>query len=438
MYRKILLSSVLCLSLNTLNGQDILSAKDMIQMAKSNITTIDTKQLQKLLVKNPNTQIIDVRLRSEILEDGGFIKANRVTNISRDKLEFLIQAQVKKDEIFVVHCSDGNRSSLAAYKLKQMGYTNVLYYEGSYTAWKNANLKRSSLDKYISSMLYSPVDKLADGVYTSIGHTNPSTYENVGHNNNLGFVVGDKSVLVWNAGGTYLLAKALHEEILKITNKPIKYVVLENSQGHAAAGASYWKELGATIIAQEIAKTEIQHKINNGYIKQLKRRFKDKSLGTNNLVLPDITFKDSYTIDLGNKKVIAKYFGYAHEHSDISLWLPKEKILFAGDLAFNQRLLPIFTITKIPLWLEAWDKMASLNAKIVVPGHGDTTDMATVTRYTKDYLIDLRDGIEAILEDDGDMTDAYNMDMSKYEHLDTYKELGKQNISRVFKQMEFE
>jgi rhodanese-related sulfurtransferase/glyoxylase-like metal-dependent hydrolase (beta-lactamase superfamily II) len=438
MYKKIILSSVVCLCLSNLNAKDILTPQDILQTATSNISVVSTNQLQEILSKKPNTQIIDVRSRAEILADGGFIKANRVTNISRDKLEFLIQEEVKKDETFIVYCDNGQRSALATYKLKQMGYKNVLHYAGSFNQWVKENQEISSLDKYPSSMLYGKVEKIAKGVYTSIGHTNPGTYENVGHNNNLGFVIGDEGVLVWNAGGTYLLAKALHEEILKITNKPIKYVVLENSQGHAAAGASYWKDLGATIVAQEIAKVELEEKIKNGYIKRIKRRYKDKALGTNKLILPDITFKDNYTMDLGNKKVVAKYFGYAHEHSDISIWLPKEKILFAGDLAFNQRLLPIFTITRIPLWLEAWDKLAALNATIVVPGHGDTTDMATVTKYTKDYLTDLRTGIANIIEDDGDMTDAYNMDMSKYEHLDTYKELGKQNISRVFKQMEFE
>lgn len=88
--------------------------------------------------------------------------------------------------------------------------------------------------------------------------------------------------------------------------------------------------------------------------------------------------------------------------------------------------------------VEAWDRFAALDASIVVPGHGDTTNMATVTKYTKDYLVYLREKIEEILDEDGDLNEAYNIDMSAYEHLDTYKELGKQNIARLFKQMEFE
>lgn len=413
-----------------------LTKTQLAQEAQKTVTSIDTKQLQSLLKKDPNLQIIDVRTRGDILKQGGYIKANRVTNIPRDKLEFVIANTVKLDQKFVVHCYTGNISLLAAQQLQKMGYKNVLHYKDSYEGWAKAGLKTSSLDKYPESMLYSKVEKVADGVYTSIGQTSPGSYENSGHNNNLGFVIGDKDVLVWNASSNYLLAKSFHEEIQKVTDKPVKYVILENSQGHAMLGSSYWKEQGATIVAQEIAKKEIIEK-GDGILKRSQKRQRDKILGTK-VVLPDLTFKDKKVFDLGGRVVEALYFGYAHEHSDICIWLPKEKIVFAGDLAFNQRLLPIFKITETQKWLEAWDKFAALNAKIVVPGHGDVTDMDTVTKYTKGYLEYMREKIMEVIDNDGGLNEAYNIDMSAYQHLDTFKELGKQNIATLFKQMEFE
>lgn len=415
---------------------EVTTVQDLLKDAKKNVRSLDTKEIIKILKQNPNTQIIDVRLKSEILEDGGFIKGNRVTNISRDKIEFLIANEVNEKETFIVHCSDGRRSLLVAKKLKDMGYKNVIHYKDSFNGWKRAGLKSSSLDKYRGSMLYSSLEKVADGVYASIGQTAPPSFENSGHNNNLGVVIGEESVLVWNAGGNYLLAKAFHEEIKKITDKPIKYVVLENSQSHAMLGSSYWKSLGAKIVSHAIAKEEIIQK-GERIIQRSKRRLEEKILGSE-IVLPDITFKEKIELDLGKRKVQAQYYGYAHEQSDIVLWLPKEKIVFAGDHAFHQRLLPIFEHTDIDKWLIAWEKFASLNAQIVIPGHGDVTDMSTVTKYTKDYLVYIKEEVAKILEDDGELVDAYNIDMSAYEHLDTFRELGKQNISRVFKKMEFE
>ena len=435
MYTILKMTIIFGLLISTLNSK-VLTSSELVKQTAKQVKIITTKELVQLLKNKPNTQIIDVRQRSEIVKNGGYIKANRVTNIPRGILEFKIGQTVKEDETFVVHCYNGNRSSMAALRLKNLGYKNVLYYQGSFKAWRAAGLPISSLDKYIDSMLYSKVQKISKGVYVSIGQTSPGTYENSNHNNNLGFVIGNKSVLVWNAGGNYLLAKALHEEIKKITSLPVRYVLLENSQSHAMLGSSYWKEQGAQIISQEIAKKEIIEK-GEAILKRKARTLKDKILGTK-IVLPDVTFKNNKKFDLGGRIVEAKYFGYAHEQSDITLWLEKEKILFAGDLAFQQRLLPIFKHTQTLKWIEAWDKMASLNAKVVVPGHGDVTNMATVKRYTVDYIKYLRNKISLILEDDGGLNEAYNIDMSEYEHLDTYKELGKQNIARLFAQMEFE
>lgn len=428
--------TALFLSLSSATMVNAVEVKDLLQKAQSEINTINTKALIELLKKEPNTALIDVRTRDEINKDGGYIKTNNYTNISRDKLEFLIPEYAKKDEKIIVSCYDGNRSSLAAKTLKDMGYKNVIWYKDSFRGWEKAGLKTSSLDKYPESLLYNKIEKIADGVYTSIGITAPYWYESTAHNNNLGFVIGKDSVLVWNAGASYLLAQSFHKEIKKITDKPVKYVVLENSQGHAILGSNYWKEQGATIVAQEIVKEEIEEK-GQWVFNRLKKALRDKFDGTK-LIMPDKFFKDNMKFDLGEKIVEAKYFGYAHEHSDISLWLPEEKIIFAGDLAFNNRLLPIFEITETQEWLIAWEKFSALDAKIVVPGHGDTTDMATVTKYTKDYLVYLREKIEEILDEDGGLNDAYNIDMSEYKHLDTYKELGRQNIATLFKQMEFE
>ena len=433
--KKAVIASLL-LSLSTATLINAVEVKDLLVEAKKEINTIDTKGLVELLKKDPNIQVIDVRNRDEINKDGGYIKTNNYSNISRDKLEFLISQYAKKDEKFIVHCFDGNRSLLATQTLKNMGYKNAIWYKDSFKGWSEAKLKISSLDKYPDSLLYNKIQKVADGVYTSIGVTAPYLYESTAHNNNLGFIIGDESVLVWNASSSYLLAQSLHKEIKKITDKPIKYVVLENSQGHAMLGSNYWQELGATVVAQEIVKDEVERK-GNRIFNRMKRVLRDKFEGTE-LTMPDKFFKDNMKFDLGNRIVEAKYFGYAHEHSDIMLWLDKEKIAFAGDIAFNNRLLPIFEITETQKWLEAWENFAALDAKIVVPGHGEVTDMATVTKYTKDYLVYLREQIEEILDEDGGLNEAYNIDMSAYKHLDTYKELGKQNIATLFKQMEFE
>ena len=115
-------------------------------------------------------------------------------------------------------------------------------------------------DQYPASMLYSKPVEFIPGVFSAIGATAPSTYDNAGHNNNLSFIVTGEGVVVVNGGGSYLLAKALHTEIKAITDQPVVLVVDENGQGHAMLGNSYWAELGVKIIAHEDAAHEFEER----------------------------------------------------------------------------------------------------------------------------------------------------------------------------------
>jgi rhodanese-related sulfurtransferase len=221
-----------------------------ISEANKTITNINTEELQKLLKENPKIEMLDVRSANEIDFIGGSIDADESVNITRGWLEFDIGSHFKtKDTPIVVYCGTNQRSPLAAKTLMEMGYTNVKNYADGFNKWKELKLPIKVTDKAPESLLFSLPEKVADNVYSAIGATAPGTYANSGHNNNLSFVITDEGVLLFNAGDNYLLAKALRHEIKKLTDKPIKYVVLENAQGHAMLGSNYWKEQGAEIIA---------------------------------------------------------------------------------------------------------------------------------------------------------------------------------------------
>ncbi len=291
-------------------------------------------------------------------------------------------------------------------------------------------------DKAPDSMLYDKPQMVVDGVWSAIGATAPRTYANSGHNNNLSFVITTEGVLVVNAGDNYLLAKALHEEIKKVTDQPVKYVVLENGQGHAMLGSGYWKEQGVPVIAHEDAAREIE---DNAFaiMENMKQQAKEKAQGTS-VVMPDKTFKDEMVIEMGGERIELLYLGPAHSPGDIVVWLPQKRLVISGDMAFHQRLLPIFEDTDTAAWLKTWEKFAALGAEIVIPGHGGPTNMAEVTRYTKDYLFELREKVAEVIDNGGSLHDAYEVDQSAYAHLPTFEFLAKRNAGRVFQKMEFE
>lgn len=281
------------------------------------------------------------------------------------------------------------------------------------------------------------ITRVAANVYSAIGETQPPSYENRGHNNNLSFIITSEGVVVVNGGDNYLLAKDLHAQIRELTDLPVIFVINENGQGHAFLGNAYWAEEGVPIIAHRLAVDEIrQH--GEASLRSMRERNRERALGTV-VVIPDhVMDEDAMTLQLGEVLIEVIRFGAAHSPGDISVWLPQQKLLIAGDIAFHQRLLGIFPDTDVASWLASFDRMAELQADTVVPGHGGPTTMPEITRYTRDYLQYLTDEIEKILEEDGDLADAYAIDQSAYSHLDTFDELAGKNAGRLFQTMEME
>ena len=292
-------------------------------------------------------------------------------------------------------------------------------------------------DKYPGSMLYDEPVEVIPGVWSAIGATAPPTYENSGHNNNLSFIVTGDGVVVVNGGAAYGLAKALHDEIKRITDQRVKLVFNENGQGHAMLGNAYWAEQGVHIVAHEDAAHEIEE-YGGTVLEGMKRYNRDKAEGTT-VQGPTETFSDEYIVDMGDFHIEARYLGPAHSPGDIVVWLPEQSLVISGDMAFHERMLPIFQHTYTADWLETWEnEFEPLGATYVIPGHGHPTNMAQVRRYTHDYLVYLRGKIREHIDAGGDLSDAYYVDQSPYAHLDTYEELATKNAGRVYEQMEWE
>jgi len=292
-------------------------------------------------------------------------------------------------------------------------------------------------DQYPGSVLYSKPYEVIPGVFSAIGATAPPTYENAGHNNNLSFIVTGDGVVVINGGASYQLAEALHLEIKAVTDQTVKLVFNENGQGHAMLGNSYWADQGVEIVAHADAAAEFESHGGQS-LRAAQARVMEKADDTR-VALPTQTFDDAYVVEMGDMKIEARYLGPSHSPGDIVIWLPEKSMVIAGDMAFHERMLPIFEHTMTADWIETWDSaFEPLNATYVIPGHGHPTNMDQVLRYTRNYLVYLRAQIGTHLENDGDLADAYYVDQSPYANLDTFEELATKNAGRVYEQMEFE
>jgi rhodanese-related sulfurtransferase len=266
------------------------SARKLLDTVNQRIHNIDTAGLLAQLKARPDTLVIDVRTPAELTLLGGRIDAPRFLNIARGWLEFQLEGYVTdKNAPIVVYCGVNQRSPLAADTLMKLGYTNVKNFSDGFFKWKQAGLPVQLNDKAPASFLYDLPQEVIPGVWSAIGATAPGTYDNSGHNNNLSFIITEGGVVVVNAGDNYLLAQSLHEEIKKRTSQPVKYVVLENGQGHALLGSGYWKEQGAKIVAHRDTAKYIER---NGYeaLAAMRARARDKAFKTE-FTMPDIVYR---------------------------------------------------------------------------------------------------------------------------------------------------
>ena len=292
-------------------------------------------------------------------------------------------------------------------------------------------------DQYPQSVLYSKPVEVIPHVFSAIGATAPPTYENAGHNNNLSFIVTGDGVIVVNAGASYLLSKALHDEIRAVTDEPVKLVINENGQGHAMLGNNYWIEQGVPVLAHVDAAAEFDRDAGQA-LTALQNYARENAEGTVPMG-PTETFEDRRVIEMGDVTVEVLHLGPAHSPGDTQVWIPQWSMMIAGDIAFHERMPPIFEGTCTSCWIETWETaFAPLNPTYIVPGHGHPTNLAQVTRYTRDYVAYLRDRIRAHIDEGGDLAGAYYVDQSPYAHLDTFEDLATKNAGVVFAEMEWE
>lgn len=292
-------------------------------------------------------------------------------------------------------------------------------------------------DQYPQSELYSKPVEVIPYVFSAIGATAPPTYENAGHNNNLSFVVTGDGVVVVNGGASARLAAALHEEIKAITDQPVKLVINENGQGHAFLGNSYWADQGVDILAHVDAIHEMEEE-GDFILQGMQRYNRDKAEGTR-AVAANLSFEDEYEFTMGDVTFKVLHLGPAHGPGDTQVWIPQWSMMIAGDIAFHERMPPIFPGTCTSCWIETWEEaFMPLNPTYVIPGHGHPTNLAQVTRFTRDYLVDLREKIGAHIDEGGDLAGAYYVDQEQWRRLDTFEELATKNAGRVFEEMEWE
>ena len=166
-------------------------------------------------------------------------------------------------------------------------------------------------------------DELGPGLYGYTAEGDP----------NSGIVVGDHGVLVVDAQATPRMAQDVIARIRQVTDKPVTHIVLSHYHAVRVLGASGYP--GAEIIASDVTRDLIVERGQqdmDSEIGRFPRLFRGKE-SIPGLTWPHIVFHKRMTLWMGEREVQIIHVGRSHTAGDTVVWLPKEKVLFAGQSA---------------------------------------------------------------------------------------------------------
>jgi glyoxylase-like metal-dependent hydrolase (beta-lactamase superfamily II) len=200
-----------------------------------------------------------------------------------------------------------------------------------------------------------------------------------GHCNN-GWVVFADYVLVVDANFPSG-AREIIPKIHAITDKPIRFAFDTHHHGDHAYGNQVWVDEGAVPVAHTGVLEEMK-KYETGLFGGKPGRWEGEAkeredVRGSKLKAPTVLFPDTLIFDDGVHRVELRHFGTAHTHGDGLAWLPKEKILFTGDVCVNG---PYNFVGdgNVGEWIGTLDRARALGATVVGPGHGPLGDASTL------------------------------------------------------------
>ncbi len=272
-------------------------------------------------------------------------------------------------------------------------------------------------------------DQLGSGLYALTAEGDP----------NSGVIVGDDGVMVIDAQATPALAGELIARVAKVTDKPIKYVLLTHYHAARVLGAAAFK--GAEILASDATRGLIAERGQQDMESEIGRfpRLFRAAETIPGLTWPTITFPDEISVWLGRREVRVMHIGRGHTAGDVIALVPDAGVVFAGDLvAYNSAC--YCGDAHFSDWPQTLDNLAELQASALVPGRGAalaTPDLVKeAIEVTGDFIATLYGSVQESVAKGRSLKDAFDfarlaMD-PKFKSFALYEHCLPFNVARAY------
>jgi glyoxylase-like metal-dependent hydrolase (beta-lactamase superfamily II) len=281
--------------------------------------------------------------------------------------------------------------------------------------------------------------KVAADVYLFQGNAGAASQENRGFNSNAGFVITRDGVVVIDALGTPALGEAMVAAIRRVTDKPIRKVIITHYHADHFYGLQAFKKAGAEVWAHQTAREYLDGGEGAARLAQRRRDLAPWVDDATQLVPPDVWLESNRSFALGGTQFDLIHLGPAHAPDDIVVIVGNAGVIFTGDILFTGRV-PFVGEADSKRWLQTFSKLLDLKPKVMITGHGEPSrNPAADLVLTRDYLIYLRQSMGKAVDDFVSFDEAYDRtDWSRYARLPAFEAANRVNAYGTYLLMEKE
>jgi glyoxylase-like metal-dependent hydrolase (beta-lactamase superfamily II) len=240
-----------------------------------------------------------------------------------------------------------------------------------------------------------PVRRLAPGVYAVLGDTGRGSEGRA----NAGFIVTRAGVVAVDAGASPREGERLLRTIRGITRQPVRWLVVTHHHPDHHFGAIAFRRAGAKVIAHPDRRTLASEGGDDALVASWVQVAGVGAMrGFEFANPPDRAVERADTLRLGGRTIVVTHPGPAHTPGDLLVWLPAERVLFAGDILVEDGVTMIVD-GSTPALLDALAGIERLDPRAVVPGHGAIpSEPRTLIDSTRRYVTALRSDMRAAVE----------------------------------------
>lgn len=262
-------------------------------------------------------------------------------------------------------------------------------------------------------------DQIGMGLYAYTAEGDPNT----------GIIIGDDGVMVIDAQATPAMAGDVITRVAKVTDKPVKYVLLTHYHAVRALGASAFK--GAEILASNATRDLIAERGKQDMDSEIGRfpRLFRAAETISGLIWPTITFPDQISVWLGRREVRIVHIGRGHTAGDVIAIVPDAGVVFSGDLV-EHKTACYCGDAHFTDWLATLDHLAELQANALLPGRGATLTSPEMVKegieLTSDFIATLYNSVQESVTKGRSLKEAFDFvrltmdpkfkDFAIYEH----------------------